>query len=176
MAESKDPKSGIPDSIDLYYKEYFNIQTHLNYLVISQRSDNRYDKIFKGIVALASVSSLGTWAVFKDYPFIFATIIVFAQCVTAVTPYFPWEKRLSAYPAVISEYSSLAMKAYETWYLVSSGQLTEDEINKERIGIVRQQHQILESLAKDIIFPKSGKKRDLAESEARDFFEKYYES
>ena len=67
------------------------------------RSCNRSDLWLKMILAIVSSVSIGAWAVWKQYPLIWAGIIAASQVVAAVNPLLPFKKRRKAVNELASQ-------------------------------------------------------------------------
>ena len=87
------------------------------------------------VLAIASSSSIGAWAIWREYSWVWAGIIAFSQVVTAATPFLPYKKIIKSYSALIHELEDLMIKSESKWHAISDGKLTSSEINKARFYI-----------------------------------------
>lgn len=72
------------------------------------------------ILALASSSSVGAWAVWNKYSMVWATIIAVSQVLTVVKPYFPFNKYLNELKDKKTLSNSLIVDFEDLWFQYDS--------------------------------------------------------
>jgi hypothetical protein len=65
-----------------YWNEMVEIRAHQNYLMLYQLSSERWDLGFRAFLAIASSGAIGAWAVWQQYPKVWAGIIATSQVIS----------------------------------------------------------------------------------------------
>ena len=82
------------------------------------------------INAVASSGSIAVWAIWDQFPFIWASIIAISQVIFAVKPFLPYSQRLKLLVPYLDEIKNLYNKIEYNWYAIQAGHLSEKEINE----------------------------------------------
>lgn len=101
----------------IYINEYYDRCVRL------QRAINIF-------LALTTSGAIAAWAIWKEFPIVWAVIIAVSQVVTAIKPYLPYEKRIEAIYDVISQFSVICNEIEAKWFYVAKGTMAEEEINE----------------------------------------------
>ncbi len=100
----------------IYINEYYNqciwIQRAINILL-----------------AITSSGAVAAWAVWKEFPVVWAGIIAVSQVITAVKPLLSYEKRIEIIHGMINQMTLLCDEIESKWFYVANGSMTEQEIN-----------------------------------------------
>ncbi len=102
------------------YVYYLDAEAECSYIV---------DKAVKIYCALSSSTSIAAWAVWSQYSFVWAALIAVSHVITAVYDLLPFSKKLKTAAPFIKELKQLCNRIEHDWFQVSSGKLTEEEIN-----------------------------------------------
>lgn len=81
------------------------------------------------ILAITSSGAIAAWAVWKEFPVVWAGVIAISQVITAVKPLLPYEKRIETIYDMINQMTTICNEIETKWYYVANGSLTEEEIN-----------------------------------------------
>lgn len=90
----------------------------------------KLDKCIRMASAVTSSAGIAAWAVWQQYSYVWAAIIAFSQVVNAVKDILPYSKRLKYMAPFIKELKLLYNKIEFNWFQVSSGSITEEEMNR----------------------------------------------
>ena len=156
-----------------YWNEMHALKTHINYIELILEEAESYDSKIKIFLAITSSTSIGGWAIWQNYSSVWATAIAISQVVTAILPHLPYKTRIKQYSAALNELSSLMLKAEYKWNAISSGQLTNEEINKARFDVLTAKNKALTKNIPSVI-PSNEKLHDKAERRSNDYFSLYY--
>ncbi|MBC3831468.1 hypothetical protein H8K33_08100 [Undibacterium amnicola] len=118
-----------------FWNAFYELVVHGYLLQMHCQRAAEVDRKVKIILAVASTSSLGIWAIFKVYPTLWAGIIVATQIVTATAKYLPYSSRLKASAACFHDYRDIQNWAEAKWCDIADGELTETQITKARVEL-----------------------------------------
>jgi len=156
-----------------YWKELYQLKTHIGFIERQLEKSERIDRFFKILLALASSSSIGAWAIWNEYSWVWAGIIAFSQVVTAVMPFLPYKSRIKSYSSLLNELEELMIQAEFKWHAISEGTLTATEINKARFGIRTTKQKLLKKHIATTI-PTDNKFHEQAEAAASEYLNNFY--
>ncbi|WP_339378235.1 hypothetical protein [Vibrio splendidus] len=156
-----------------YWRELYALKTHISFIELEIENAVKIDRRLKVILAIASSTSIGGWAIWQSYSMIWATVIAASQVITAITPLLPYKTRIKQYSALLGELESLMVHAEFKWNSIASGKLTNEEINKSRFEIASAKQKSIKKHIQTTITTnvKSHRKAELA---ATEYFELYY--
>lgn len=120
-----------------YWNELVFLKRDAVYMRFYAEQSERFDRSVEIIKAVAGVGSLGSWAIFQTYPFIWSTIIVLSQLLTALKDVLPYKTTLKATSVLANELDLLALQAEADWFGVANGQLDEEQIHNLRMSFKR---------------------------------------
>ncbi|SFF07324.1 hypothetical protein SAMN05518672_11572 [Chitinophaga sp. CF118] len=112
------------DLCDMRFKGYL-----LAFLVTKYQKWDRKINIF---LALASSASIGTWAVWDEFPLVWGGIVAASQVVSTIKPYFPYSKMIRELNEKCHKLDLINIEYERTWGKIRRGKLTEDEIEQIR--------------------------------------------
>lgn len=156
-----------------YWKEIFQLKTHIGFIELQLEKAERIDRGLKIALAIASSSSIGAWVIWNQLSWIWAGIIAFSQVVSAVSPYLPYKNRIKAYSSLLHELEELMIQAEFKWHAIAEGKLTAAEINTARFEIRSAKQKSLKKHIQTTI-PTDGKLHSRAEQSARDYLNNFY--
>jgi hypothetical protein len=157
-----------------YWQELVQTKGQILYL---QKYHERYERVnrwLEMVLAVVSTGSLATWVLVQQYPFVWGTIIVLSQVVTAIKPFLPYQKNMKHIFGLISELQDISLFIERHWYDVREGKLTEKEIHDLTIEIKERIMQADKKHFSDFILPKNEKLLQLATSDANQYSENNY--
>jgi hypothetical protein len=97
---------------------------------------NRYQKLDRNVnifLALASSGSIAAWAIWKDNPLLWSSIIATSQVVTTIKPFFPYYKIIKELNSRCYKMDLLNIEYERFWNKILRGKLTEDTIEKANL-------------------------------------------
>jgi hypothetical protein len=156
-----------------YWKELYQLKTHIGFIERQLEKSEGIDRFLKIVLAIASSSSIGAWAIWSEYSWVWASIIAFSQVITAVTPFLPYRSRIKAYSSLLHELEELMIRAEFKWHSISDGKLTPTEINKARFEIRAAKQKSLKKYISTTI-PTNTKLHEQAETSASDYLTNFY--
>lgn len=156
-----------------YWKELHQLKTHIAFIELQLESAEGKDRFLKIVLAIASSVSIGSWAIWSQYSYIWAGIIAFSQVIAAVNPYLPYKSRIKAYSSLLHELEELMIQAEYKWHSISEGQLTSSQINKARFEIRATKQKSLKKHIQTTI-PTNTKLHAKAEVSANQYLNNFY--
>lgn len=96
-------------------------------------------RVVEIIKAVASSGGIAGWAVFREYPLVWASIIAAAQFLDAIKNVFPFAKNHKAASNLTVAFELLWIDAEEEWESIYAGKLSEDAITKRRTKLRKLQ-------------------------------------
>ena len=164
--------------IHAYQRRYWNELTELRvsvyYLELLESKLRRKDFFLRAFLLLASASSIATWALWDEYPVLWASIIGAAQVLTVIEPIMPFKKLLKGVSALAPTRKNHAIDVEEAWHDVAKGKFSDSEINTRCAEIQRSRLRDVTSHLKEIVIPEDSKIMHAATSRADRYFQSRY--
>lgn len=157
-----------------YWKELYQLKVHINYVENLLESSEAIDRMLKIILAVTASTSIGAWAIWQQFSWLWATIIALSQVVAAINPFLPYKERIKNYSTLLHELEEILIQAEFKWHSIAEGELTESEINQARFEVRTQKLKSLRKNLQGTTIPRNEKVRITAESTAREYFETFY--
>jgi len=158
-----------------YWKELHQLKAHICFIELLLEKAEKIDRFIKGIIAVSSSTSIGAWAIWNQYSWLWAGIIAFSQIVSAVNPFLPYSSRIKEYTALLNEFEEIMIQAEFKWHPIAEGQFTANKINKARFEIkVAKQKSLKKNIPTTI--PIDNKLQEKAEKAAIRHFDNFYSS
>jgi hypothetical protein len=159
---------------DKYLQELYDLKVHTTYQEIYLEKSENIDKYLNGFLAIVSSSSIGGWALWKDYQAVWATFIVISQIINAIKIYLPYSSRIKALAKTARELESLSIKYEKEWYYIAEGEKTEEEINTLRFDLKEKKTTISRKYFTTTTLPVNKKYLEEAEEVMQEHFANYY--
>ncbi len=156
-----------------YWIEIYQLKTHIGFLELQLEEAEGRVRIVKILLAIASSTSIGAWAIWQSLSWLWASIIAFSQVVAAISPYLPYKNRIKAYTSLIQELEELMIQAEFKWHAIADGRLTPKDINKARFDIRAAKNKSLKKHIQTTI-PSNSKLHEKAEDSAKEYFSEFY--
>jgi hypothetical protein len=112
-----------------YWSELYQIKVHLNYLELYLQDSEIKDRSVNILLAVTSSGSIAGWAIWQQVAILWACIIAVSQVVAVIKNYLPYKTRMRSLSGVVHEFEDLILFAEKSWFDVSEGKLTEEEIH-----------------------------------------------
>ncbi|MBP5065478.1 hypothetical protein [Pseudomonas chlororaphis] len=157
-----------------YWVELQNLKAHVYYLELYQIRSENIERGIGIVLAIASAGSIGGWAIWKEYAFVWGFFIMLSQVVSVVYKFLPFKARIKPLSAAGIELSVLADDAEKGWFDVAQGELTEREINEKRFAIRKKKSAVMKSAFAGMVIPEKAGLMTKAESQMRRYFQSHY--
>ena len=157
-----------------YWRELYQLKVHVNYVELLLEGSESVDRTLKIILAISASTSIGAWAIWSQFSWVWASIIALSQVIAAVNPFLPYKERIRNYSALLHEFEEILIQAEFKWHAIAKGDLTEKAINQARFEIRSQKQKSLKKNLHATIIPTSEKARVKAEESARIYFNTFY--
>ena len=128
--------------LDCKFKVYYFEELATRYQIIDRRLN-----IF---LALASSSSIATWAIWQRLDLLWAIILAVATLVNVIKPYFPFNKYLAEINKMSTQLELLHLDFEKLWYKLEHNKIDEDAIFEEFMELKKGVIEIL-NVSEEII-------------------------
>lgn len=88
------------------------------------------DKYIRAICAVVSSAGIAAWTIWQQFSYVWALFIAASHVINAIKDILPYSKRLKYIAPFIKELKQLYNKIEYNWFKVSSGKMTEEEMNE----------------------------------------------
>lgn len=146
-----------------YWQELYDLKVHTAYLEIYLLKTEKIDTVINAFLAVASSGSIAGWAIWKEQQFIWASIIVLSQFITAIKTFLPYNLRIKNISKVLKEMESISIHYEKNWFYISEGQKTIEETNTLRFEMKEKKSQLMQKYFATNMLPV--KKKYLEEAE-----------
>jgi hypothetical protein len=159
---------------DRYWKEFFELKVHVNYLEIYVEHTEKTDKFISMFLAATSSGSICGWAIWTRYSFTWGLVIAISQLVNAIKIFLPYRNRLKALGNTLKELEELLVLCERKWFDVSEGLLSVGEINKLQFDIRDKKVKILNKYFMTTSLPANNKFFKKAKELANVYINNFY--
>lgn len=156
-----------------YWKEIYQLKSHIGFIELTLEEAEAIDRTLKIILAIASSTSIGAWAIWHELSWIWAVVIALSQVISAINPFLPYKTRIKAYSSLLHELEELMIQAESKWHSIAEGLLTAKEINKARFDIRSAKQKSLRKHISTTI-PTNPKLQAKAENSAYSYLTNFY--
>ncbi len=157
-----------------FWQELVQLRIHIYYLQRYHVAQERYETHLNMFLAITSNGSIVTWAIWGEWPMVWAAIIGLSQLLNAIRPYLPYKRRMRAIAALNRELEDLALYAEHKWYAVSEGRLTDEQIHEETIELKRKKSKAEDIHLGSSPLPRNDDFLQEAERQAQTYFHMNY--
>ena len=128
---------------DLKFKEYC-----IGLLISKFQKIDRNINIF---LALTSSGSIAAWVIWKEYPIFWGGIIAVSQVISAIKPYFPYNKYVNELNDRYLKVEFINIGLEQLWYKYSRKKIAEEDSNLQYVEIRKEIAKAL-NFSSDTIF------------------------
>lgn len=157
-----------------YWVELQALKAHVYYLELYQLKSEGTERCISIVLAIASAGSIGGWAIWKEYAFIWGFFIMISQVVSVIYKFLPFKSRIKPLSAAGVELSVLADEAERGWFEVGRGELTEREINDKRFAIRKKKSAVMKAAFSGMVIPENQRLMAKAEAQMHKYFKSHY--
>lgn len=156
-----------------YWDELFGTRYVIYYLNLYQQKYENIDRRIKCFLALASSSSIASWAIWNKLFIVWSIIIATSQIISAIQHLFPFEKKLKNIYELSLEYARISLFAENEWFFIAKGDKNEEEINKAYFDLKKLKLEAEEKYFGYKTLPLNYQLGDKAEDFAKSYFRSY---
>jgi hypothetical protein len=157
-----------------YWVELQALRTYAYYLELYQLRSETIERSLSIFLAVTSSASVGGWAIWGQYAFVWGLIIMISQVVSVVYKFLPFKARIKPLSGAGVELAALADEAERAWFDVSQGELTEREIHEKRCDLRNKKTAIMSSAFSGISLPESKDLLRKAAGKTAQYFNSHY--
>lgn len=140
------------------------------YVIASEAWDTRIT-IFNALVASGSVSA---WAVWQKFDWFWAVLVATSQVLAVLKQHLPFKKRITPLRTTSLLYDEIYIKAESRWFDVSTGKLTEREINNLLYGFIAEQSKAWKKCIGNLVLPMNSSVQKRADLLTAEYFRQTY--
>lgn len=133
----------------------------------------RRDRNVNIFLALASSGSIAAWAVWKEYPLLWSSIIALSQVVMTIKPYFPYHKVIKELNSRCLKLNLLNIETERIWNKIQRGKLTDDNIEQYYYDYNKTYAELL-NFPDDLVFVTSREIEAKAEDKLKNYLKSFY--
>ena len=124
----------------LYWSQMVELKVAVGYIRRYRDRLGHWVAGFGTLRAIASSGSIAGWVLWKQYAFIWATIIAASQVMDALKDVFPFTKTHNAASTHAISLSSMFIDAQLEWENIFAGKYTDEQIMTRRHRLMKLQH------------------------------------
>ncbi|NLB36196.1 MAG: hypothetical protein GX824_02680 [Clostridiales bacterium] len=129
------------------------------------------ERFIKILLSLCSSASVASWAIWKEIGFVWAIIIAASQVISVINEFLPYKKRISEIAELKSRLTPIYFEAEKDWLPISSGELSEEEVNERYYKYMKAWTDTYYKFFVDDSLPKKTSCVNYAEREKNKYFE-----
>ncbi len=150
------PNDYVPnDYVRAYFRVLTQLREHIFYITEYIQYYERIDFYVNIVLAIASNTSIGAWAIWQTLNMLWGIIIALSQIITAIKPFLPFKKTLTFLYPLRNKLELLALEIEQEWFKVSQGKLTEEEIHNLTCKFKSQKTEIEHEIFKNKSLPEN---------------------
>ena len=149
--------------IDSKTNEYFSSLTVKYY--------QKWDLITNIFLVAVTSSSIAAWAIWKEFPLLWAIIIGLSQIMTLAKPYFLFPKYIKVFNEKSIHWQYNALELEELWHKLNNSLIEEVEVTKIYFEL-RKKSLAFDQVPEDIIFFNFNRFQEEAENQCNIYIKK----
>ncbi|WP_342727330.1 hypothetical protein AAFG07_11290 [Bradyrhizobium sp. B097] len=157
----------------IYWQELVTLKRDARYIDLCLGRTETIDRTIKATLAIAASSSIGGWAIFKDYSFVWAFIVAGSQVLQVVKEYLPYKTRLRALAGLSQDLNAISLAAEDNWYRVSKGLVYDEDIHDLRFAFKKRISAALQKAFPAAGLPVNKRLEKQADEEVQAYFSIY---
>ena len=110
-----------------------------------------FERRFNIFLALTSSGSIASWAIWKNFEFVWALIIAISTVINVIKPYFPFNKYIKEVDKTSTQLDILHLDFERLWFKLEYGKIDEDAEFEEVMELKKRSVEILNSLDDTIV-------------------------
>ena len=133
----------------------------------------RLDRNVNIFLALASSGSIAAWAVWKEFPLVWSSIIALSQVIMAIKPFFPYYKITKELNSRCLKTDLLNIEYERFWNKIQRGKMTEDEMEQDYYDYRKTFAELL-SFPDDLVFETSKRIESTANASMKTYLKTFH--
>jgi hypothetical protein len=159
---------------DKVWSTFVNMKFKGLLFAVALSKNQKYDRNINIFLALAASTSIGAWAVWKEYPFLWGGVIAASQVVTTIKPYLPYNKMVKELNSRCLKMDLLNIEFEERlWNMIERGQISENTISERYYYFSKKYTEIL-NMPDDLLFEPSKDTIEKANYRVKIFIKTHY--
>lgn len=130
MTDASDQRRFWKELTELRFGAFYLHEYHLHF--------DKWRTRQSALLALVASGSVATWAIWKEMPLFWASLVALSHVISAIRQWLPWERRLRSVVQAKQDLDSLALLAESRWFGIRSGHLSREEVDRSVMEIKRQ--------------------------------------
>jgi hypothetical protein len=126
----------------LYFQELFQLKVQCEYVRRYRDRLSMWVTRFAVLRAVASSGSIAGWVIWREYAFVWASIIAASQLADALREAIPYTARQKSANALLTDLDALFIEALFEWEAVYSAKFTNEEITERRRKLMQLKHDL----------------------------------
>lgn len=118
--------------------EIFDCRFHADCMSLLVKKYRKYDKVLNVVLAITSSGSIASWAIWKQYAFIWGFLIALSQLITALKPLFPFHKHVHTLNLRCYKQELLFLELIEIWSNFNDKSESSDDV-KRHLNYLKKQ-------------------------------------
>ena len=106
-----------------------------------------FERRFNIFLALTSSGSIASWAIWRDFELVWASIIAMATVINVIKPYFPFHKYIREVDKTSTQLDILHLDFERLWFKSEQGKLANDAGFEEVMELKKRSMEILNLLS-----------------------------
>lgn len=131
----------------------------------------KFDLILNLFLVFATTSSVAAWAIWKEFPLLWAFIIAISQLLTISKPYFLFPKYIKVFHEKNILWQQLSLDLEELWHKINYSTIDESEASCIYFEL-RRKSLVFDKVPEDIIFFDFNRFQDEAERQCNLYIQK----
>jgi hypothetical protein len=167
--------NSVQDSMqERYWKKLTDKRYRLFYINEYYDQSVWVQRMINIFLAITSSGAIAAWAVWKQFPVIWAGIIAVSQVITAIKPYLPYEKRIEGIYEILIQLTVICNEVEAKWFYVANGSMTEEDINDLYYKFEKRWTDVETKNLKGDCIPADGRIAHIANAKKEKYFENQF--
>jgi hypothetical protein len=159
---------------ELYWRQLAQLKADSIYMRLYRDNRARWVSGLGILKAVASSGSIALWAIWREYAFVWASIIAASQVADALKDVFPFTRQHKAASEHMLALDRLLIDAELEWTTVFSGNYPDDEVLNRRRALMMLEHEAIRKNFPDGLPRQNEVLREMAEREAAHYLSETY--
>ena len=156
--------------IQNYWAKMTQYKYDLFYLESYLEKSVKTSRVIKILLAVFSSGSIAAWATWQNLAFIWGFVIAASQVFSAISSYFPYQKRIKEISNMKLELSHLYYQVEKDWNDIANGVINVTEVNDICYKYKEQWETISDRYFVEDVLPHNEKCKAYAENEKDKYF------
>lgn len=160
---------------EMYWDDLVQLRFQLLYIEAYSDASYKADNAINVILAIASCSSIGAWAIWSTAAMVWGGIIAISQVINTIKDYLPYSNRKKYLNELHSELAELLNEYEYKWLSVADGNMTSHEINDILFSLRKKKQRIHKKYLVSNHLPRNEKYVEIADIRLKEYYHGYVE-